>query len=137
MQIFGFNFFLFEIHRKILSHFLGKRCCDNTKTFFDCHFCFFYKVLNLTSVNTLFKNRSHNNFWINKPCRTNDLLNNLLAFFLFVFSWRCSRINHLPNTLFKFGIFERTIVCRRRQPKSEINECLFTRLISCVHRTDL
>ncbi len=150
VEILGFNFFVLQILGKILGHFFGECCGDNAETALYCSLCLDNKILDLAAVsshhpfipslgrrgNTL-KNRPDNHFGINETSRTNDLFDDAFTFFLFVIGRSCRCVNHLPNTLFKFWIFERAVILCRWQSKTEFNQCIFSRLVAGKHGAEL
>src|SRR3989344_4531667 len=136
MQIFSFYFFVFQIISQIFGHFFGESGENDTKTGFDSFPRFHYTIGYLTSEFTFFNNWPDNDDWIEKSCRSYDLLHNLITV-LFFKNVRSSRsVNNLTDTIFKLVKFERAIIASRWKPETMLDQSIFARLVASVHATD-
>ena len=125
MKIFSFYFFIFQIHRKIFRHFFRQCRRQNSKTFFDCFFCLFYKILNLTRVwqriyflGSLAGRRAESerstSTWRQRPQRRRFFANTLpfrnRSHYCF-WIYKSSRTNDLLHNLFALSSFFFTWSC--------------------------
>ncbi len=119
MQVPNLHTLFEQVVREILGHFLGQSGDEYTFVVGDAPFHHFHQIVDLPF------GRPNHNFRVNEAGRSNDLLNDLAGHAQFVLT-RCGRQEDaLVNAPEHFFERERTVVARRGQAKTMLNEHVF------------
>ena len=116
MHIAHLDILVFKIIRQILRHSL--RQSGNQHFVFICHFFIYFtnQVVNLAF------NRTHFHLWVQKSGRADNLLYPKKFILLFIFSRRRGHKKHLVYFTFKFFKIQRSVILRRRQTESIVDQ---------------
>ena len=122
---------LLQIIRQILCHLFRKRSDKNTLMNSSALLNLYKEVINLSLQ------RTHLDYRVKKPCRSNNLLYNLLCTLHLISRRRRRNVHYLIYTLFKLLKRQRPVIKCRRQTEAVIHQRLLTRAVSRVHCTKL
>ena len=131
MHVFDLDTHFLKIVSQVFSHLLSQSCYKDTLAFFSTAINFTKEVIHLTHSWTNF------DFWIKKPCRTDDLLNHSLGLFHLIVARSSRNIYNLMYMTLEFFTSKRTVIKRRWQTETVINQHLLTSLVSVIHSLNL
>ena len=117
--------------REFLGKFLGQRGHEHPVTPFDRRLHFTDHIIGLAFY------RPHLDFGVNKPGRTDDLLDQLGGFFEFVIAGSCRYKDHIAHVLLELVELQRTVVVCAREAEPVINQGFFPRTVTVVHAVQL
>ena len=127
MQVMHLHAHFAQIVGELFRHSLGQRGDDAALPFGDAPAYLIEQVVDLPLGGLDLYQR------VEQSGRADDLLDDLLAVFVFIRAGRGGHIDGLVHMVFELAEVERAVVQRRRQPKAELHKRLFAGLVAAVH----
>ncbi len=131
MQITDLDAYFFEVIGQIFGHLLGERRDEHPLVALDTRMDLADQVVDLPFGLAHFDNR------VEQAGRTDDLFHHRRAVLDLVRSRSRRDIDQLIGFLFELVELQRTVVERRRQTESVIDQHVLARLVAVVHGADL
>src|SRR6266581_8078009 len=116
---------------QVLGHLFGQRCDEHTLFLLDTLTNLCKQIIDLSF------RRTDTYLWIKQTRGTDDLLNNGLVVFIFIWTRSRGDEESLVDLLLKFDECQWTIIQGRRQAEAIVNKHLLTGTVSGEHTTHL